>query len=130
MMKKALLVSLVTLTLLSGAQVVSATDDAPVHIDAGSGIRLLNPLGGNGGPESLPALLLSVLDFVIEVGSIVVAGMMVYVGYLFVVARGNPGKLEEARRALIYTLVGALMVLGSKAIAMGIVATVQALGGS
>lgn len=129
-MKEILAIGVLALVLLSGGQRAVAVDDAPVHIDADSGIRLLNPLGGDGGPDSLFGLLMGILDFVIEVGAIVVAAMMVYVGYLFVVARGNPTKIEEARRAFIYTLIGALIVLGSKAIAVGIAATVGALAGN
>lgn len=53
--------------------------------------------------------------------------MLVYVGYLFVVARGNPGEIEAARKALLWTLIGALILLGAKAIAIGIQQTVQAL---
>lgn len=72
-------------------------------------------------------LLNKILDFVITIGTIVVIFMLVYVGYLFVAAQGVPGKIEEARKALLWTVVGALILLGSKAIAIGIQATVQAL---
>ena len=90
----------------------------------GSNITLLNPLQGG---ASLESFLNSILDFVIRIGTIIVILMMVYVGYLFVAARGNAGKLEEARRALLWTIVGALILLGAKAIAIGIKATVDAL---
>lgn len=53
--------------------------------------------------------------------------MMVFVGYKFVVAQGEPAKITEARAMLLWTVVGALILLGSQAIAIGIKATVQAL---
>lgn len=85
---------------------------------------LVNPLGGG---TSLNALLADVLQFVVRIGSVVVILMLVYVGFLFVVARGNPGEISKARQALLWTVIGALVLLGAEAIAQGIQATVQAL---
>lgn len=90
----------------------------------GSSVTLINPLQGG---ASLESFLISILAFVIRIGTIVVIFMLVYVGYLFVIARGEPGKLTEARQALLWTIIGALILLGSQAIAIGIKATVQAL---
>ena len=58
---------------------------------------------------------------------VVVILMLVYVGYLFVVAQGSDTKITEARKALLWTIVGALILLGSQAIAIAIRETVQAL---
>lgn len=91
-----------------------------------TGTTLINPLNGGG---NLETFLLNILDFVILIGGIVVVLMIVYVGFLFVTARGEPGKITEARQALLWTVIGALVLLGSKAIAIGIEATVRALGG-
>ncbi|MEK7515891.1 MAG: hypothetical protein AAB555_03160, partial [Patescibacteria group bacterium] len=70
-----------------------------------------------------------ILDFVIRIGTVVVILMTVYVGYLFVAAQGKEEKIRDARTALLWTLVGALILLGSQAIAKGIEATVKALSG-
>ncbi|HQT83119.1 MAG TPA: hypothetical protein PLW99_03155, partial [Candidatus Paceibacterota bacterium] len=93
---------------------------------ANTSVTLINPLGSG---MSLSSFMTNILKFVIEIGSIVVVLMLVYVGYLFVVAQGNPSKIEAARGALLWTVVGALILLGAQAIAMGIQATVTALGG-
>ncbi len=90
----------------------------------GTNITLVNPLGAGVG---LMELLNKILAFVIQIGTIVVIFMLVYVGYLFVVAQGEPAKITAARQALLWTVVGALILLGSQAIAFGIQATVQAL---
>ncbi len=90
----------------------------------GTNITLVNPLGAGVG---LMELLNKILAFVIQIGVIVVIFMLVYVGYLFVVAQGEPAKITAARQALLWTIVGALILLGSQAIAYGIQATVQAL---
>ena len=68
-----------------------------------------------------------ILAFVIRIGTVVVILMLVFVGYKFVAAQGEPGKITEARQMLLWTVVGALILLGAQAIAKGIEATVRAL---
>lgn len=88
------------------------------------GVFLNNPLSAG---TSLPAFLNSILDFVIRIGTIVVILMVVYVGFMFVTAQGNETKLTTARRALLWTIVGALILLGAKAISLAIQSTVNAI---
>ena len=97
----------------------------PGGANTGGNVTLINPLGAG---TSLPTLLNDILQFVVQIGSIVVILMLVYVGFLFVTARGNETKISTARSALLWTVVGALILLGAQAIAIGIQATVQALG--
>lgn len=92
--------------------------------NTGTNVTLINPLKGG---ASLESFLNNILDFVIRIGAIIVVLMLVYVGFLFVTAQGNETKITEARKALLWTVVGALILLGAKAIALGITATVQAL---
>jgi hypothetical protein len=91
---------------------------------ANPGTTLMNPLRGG---ATLQSFLASILAFVVRIGAIIVVLMLVYVGYLFVVAQGSDSKLSEAKKALLWTLIGALVLLGAQAIANGIQATVQAL---
>jgi hypothetical protein len=67
------------------------------------------------------------LGFIIRIGTIVVVLMLVYTGFLFVKARGNPGEISTAKNSLLWTLIGGLILLGSQAIAKAIEATVQAI---
>ncbi len=90
----------------------------------GPSVTLLNPLGEG---TTLNSLLVDILKFVVRIGSIVVIFMLVYVGFKFVIARGNPTAIEEARNALLWTVIGALILLGAQSIALGIQATVKAL---
>lgn len=89
-----------------------------------SGGALINPLQGGG---DLWGLLNGILRFVINIGAIVVVLMMVYVGFKFVTARGNETAVTEAKKMLLWTVVGALILLGAQAISLGIRATVEAL---
>ncbi len=104
---------------------------APPQNTRTDSITLINPLKGvdcsRGNGNCLESFLLNILDFVIRIGSIIVVLMVVYIGYMFVRAQGVPGKIEEARKALLWTVVGALILLGAQAIAMAVKATVQAL---
>jgi len=70
---------------------------------------------------------MNILRFVIRIGSIIVVLMYVYVGFKFVAAQGNESKITEAKTMLLWTTIGALVLIGAQVIAMGIQATVQAL---
>lgn len=76
----------------------------------------------------LPTLLKVILQAVIELGSIILVIMLVWVGFLFVMARGNPEEISKARGALVWTLIGGLILLGAQAIMEVIKATVEGLG--
>ncbi|MFA6519797.1 MAG: hypothetical protein WCT41_03195 [Candidatus Paceibacterota bacterium] len=98
----------------------------------GPATTLINPLGNTSCSSNgtcLSSFLTSILRLVIQIGAVVVVLMLVYVGFLFVVARGDPGKITTARTALLWTVIGALVLLGAQAIASGVQATIQALGG-
>ena len=100
---------------------------------SGPSVTLINPLKGvdcmSGNGNCLMAFLSNILKFVVQIGTIVIILMLVYIGFLFVVAQGSETKLAEAKKALLWTIIGALVLLGAQAISMGIQATVQALGG-
>lgn len=103
----------------------SQTQTGPVGGQAGGiSTTLMNPLQGDG---SLESFLLNILAFVVRIGAIIVVLMVVYVGFMFVKAQGKEEEIRKARQALLWTLVGALILLGAQVIAMGIKATVQAL---
>ena len=90
-----------------------------------SGVALINPLGAG---TTLNSFLLSILNIITNtIGPVIVILMLVYVGFKFVTAQGSDSALTEARKMLLWTLVGALVLLGAKVIAIGIQATVQAL---
>lgn len=88
-------------------------------------ITLINPLGPG---ASVSSFLLSILNIITTtIGPVIVILMLVFVGFKFVTAQGEPGKITEARQMLLWTVVGALILLGAEVIAIGIEATVKAL---
>ena len=104
----------------------STTKTTGIDTTTGSG-KLINPLGEGATP---PGLSKAILEFVVRIGAVVVVLMLVYVGFLFVTAQGNETKITAAKSGLLWTVVGALILLGAQAIALAIEATVKALSTS
>ncbi len=102
----------------------SLTGTPPAADSTGGGGSLVNPLSNI---NSLPDLLTAILKGVVEIGAIFLTLMIVYVGFLFVAARGNEEKIRSARDALLWTVIGGLILLGAEAISLVIQATVKTL---
>lgn len=64
----------------------------------------------------------------IQIGIPIAVLFIVWAGFKFVLARGNAGKLDEARKNLMYTLIGIGIFLGAWLIATVIANTVNSLG--
>lgn len=88
-----------------------------------SGQTLVNPLKVG----TVPELLKLVLEAVVYIGSIILTLAIIWVGFKFVAAQGNPEKIKEARNALVWTLIGGLILLGAQAISLVIQSTVGSL---
>jgi hypothetical protein len=84
---------------------------------------LENPLNA----DSLVEFVAQVLKLVYQVGLPVVIIMIVYAGFLYVKARGNPGEIQSAHNALRWTLIGAAIILGASVIAVAIEGTIKSL---
>ena len=85
---------------------------------------IVNPLGEDG-PDSIPAFIKLIVRGVLVVGIPIVALAIIYTGFLFVEAQGNPEKITKAKKALTYTLIGAALLLGAFVVAEAIQATVE-----
>ena len=77
--------------------------------------------------DSVQGLIKTLLIGIIKIGIPIIALAIIYSGFLFVFARGNSEKLSEAKRALLYTAIGAGLILGAWALAQLISDTVLAL---
>jgi len=86
---------------------------------------ICNPLPG---VPDVPSLIQIILTGMLKIGIPIVALAVIYCGFLFVFARGNSEKLTKAKDSLLWTLVGAAVLLGAWAIAQMINATVLGLG--
>jgi hypothetical protein len=88
--------------------------------------KIVNPLG-EGRFTSIPGLIQTILEGALKISIPIIALAIIYCGFLFVSARGNPEAITKAKDALTWTIVGAGILLGSWAIAKMISATVLAL---
>lgn len=79
-------------------------------------------------PLQFPDIATAVAGFLrvlVMVALPIISFFIVYSGFLFVTAQGNPEKLGSARRNLVYVLIGAALILGAWVIATLIGGTVS-----
>ena len=86
-------------------------------------ITLDNPLGNK--INNLPSFIYMILDLAFQIGAIFSVLAIIYVGFLFVSARGDPEKLKTARTAFLYTVIGIAVLLGAVLIATVIQSTIS-----
>ncbi len=90
-------------------------------------VKIENPLGA-GGVSTVPQFIDKILDLAIQIALPILTLAIVYCGFLFVKAQGNPEELTKAKTALLYTLIGAAIILGAKVIESFVTDTVTELG--
>mgnify|MGYP001496471530 FL=1 len=94
-------------------------DTVSTNIDIG----IKNPLSSE--IDSIPAFIEAIIEIVLIIGVPIVVLAIIYVGFLFVKAQGKPEEITQAKKALIYTLIGAALLLGAFVIANAIGKTVD-----
>ncbi len=97
----------------------AGVDNTGVKINSG----IENPLGNS--VSDIPSFIVKIISFVLTIGVPIVTLAIIYSGFLFVTAQGNSEKLKSAKKTLLYTLVGAALLLGSLAIAEAIKGTIK-----
>ena len=85
--------------------------------------KIVNPLGDD--LKTIPDFIYALIKIVMYVGVPIVALAIIYTGFLFVTAQGDEKKLTEAKKAIINTLIGAVLLLGAFVIANAIKQTVD-----
>ncbi|MEK7088603.1 MAG: hypothetical protein AAB913_00550 [Patescibacteria group bacterium] len=88
-------------------------------------VTIVNPLGTK--TTTINDFIKILLEGAIKIGMPVITLAVIYSGFLFVSAQGKPESIKKAKDALLYTLIGAAILLGSWAIAQLIADTVKAL---
>ncbi|MBI2038704.1 MAG: TrbC/VirB2 family protein [Candidatus Niyogibacteria bacterium] len=86
-------------------------------------VTLDNPLKFN----TFSAIIQEIAKIVTMVGLPVIALFIVYAGFLYVTARGNETKVKKAHDTLLWTVVGAAIIVGAYAIATAIEKFAQSL---
>jgi hypothetical protein len=117
---------LLVLPILSLAQDCTVNPTAPgctVNPTPTNTTTIANPLHS----QTITDLIKTILEGVVKIGMPIIVLAVIYCGFLFVYARGKPEAIKKAKDALLYTLIGAAILLGSWAIAQLIADTVKAL---
>ena len=75
-----------------------------------------DPLKGPGGTGigSVSELIAKFVDWIINLGIVAVVLAFIYVGFQFVAAQGNPEGIAKAKKASLWTVIGTLILIGSK----------------
>jgi len=87
--------------------------------------QLKNPLRKD--INSIETFLKMLLEAVVTIATPIIVLMIVYSGFLFIKAQGKPEELITARKAVMWTIIGAIIVLGAAVLSEAIKGTVDDL---
>jgi hypothetical protein len=83
-----------------------------------------NPLNSN--MSDIPSIINAVMRGVImPLASILVVLALLYSGFKFVIARGNPTEIQKAREGLLWVLIGSAVLLGAYGISEFVKGTIN-----
>lgn len=85
----------------------ASTPSAPTQ-----NVTLNNPLPIN----TIEDLLEGILGIVVVIATPIVIFFIIYAGFLYVTAQGDETKLTTAKKALMYAIIGGVLILGAYAI--------------
>lgn len=77
-------------------------------------------------PGSIEDLLVGILNIFIVIATPIIVLFIVYAGFLYVTARGNAEQIQQATRALTYSIIGGILILGAVALSEVIANVVNA----
>ena len=91
------------------------------NTNSGGSTQLKNPLKS----QSIEDFILKIIDVLLVLALQIIILYIMYVGYLFVTAQGDSGQISTARSALLWAVVGGVIVLGAKVIVAVIQGTIR-----
>ena len=84
-------------------------------------IEITNPLKAT----SVSQVMTAFFDILVQLGAVAVVLAIIYAGFLFVAAKGNPEELNKAKKTFYWTIIGSLVLLGAQIIASVIEKTLK-----
>ena len=128
-MKKIIIITLLIIftMFVSGvvlAQSVSTGEDGPTVSTGEDGptvstgvetkvfTKLRNPIKA----DSIEEVILLIVDIMVYLGVALAILSIIWVGFLFVLAQGNPKKIEDARRYFFYIIIGLAVLISARVI--------------
>ena len=86
-----------------------------------------NPVGPR---TDIMTLVGNLLKLIAELGAVVCVFFIIYSGFLFIKAQGEPAELSKAKSVFMWSVIGAAVLLGASVIAELITGTVQSVIGN
>jgi hypothetical protein len=80
--------------------------------------------------STIQCFVSEVLKFIVDILAVVAVLYIMYAGFQFVLARGNPDAISDAKRSLLYALVGTGILLGAWVFATVIATTINQITGA
>ncbi|MEN9921893.1 MAG: Type secretion system pilin [Candidatus Parcubacteria bacterium] len=62
---------------------------------------------------SITDMIVAILNIVIIISTPIVVFFLIYAGFMYVTAQGNPEKLKAASSALLYGIIGGVIILAA-----------------
>lgn len=76
----------------------------------GQVIKIENPLEA----ETFEELIDSIINFIFSIAIVIAPIMIIVSGFYFVTAAGDPEKIKTAKRIILYTMIGLIIVILAK----------------
>ena len=122
-MKYTLWLGYCLLLLVSTQSAVADTHEISSEtIPCGTSGKLCNPLSSI---NSIPEFFQAILDIVMVFAIPFIVFFIIYAGFLYVMAQGNPDKVSKAHNALLYALIGGVLILAANALLAIVTGTVE-----
>jgi len=86
-------------------------------------VKLKNPLDDS--VSSIPLFFKAIIDILLIFAIPFIVFFIIYAGFLYVTARGNAETIKKAHNALLYALIGGLLILGANVLLDVITGTVD-----
>lgn len=84
-------------------------------------VRIQNPLRA----DNIVQLFTDIIDILLVFAVPLIVFFIIYAGFLYVTARGNESTITKAHMALLYALIGGVLILGAKVLIEVIGGTVE-----
>lgn len=104
-----------------GSNAVTGGSNAVTTGGGDSVVGLQNPLGS----QSLIGFFESILDVIMIFAVPIIVFFIIYAGFLYVTAQGNESKVSTAHMALLYAVIGGVIILGARVILAVISGTIS-----
>jgi hypothetical protein len=119
-------VSLAQNTIIGGGSNTTLGGGSNTSLGGVQQTTLSNPLNF----YSICGLVKAIFNVILTLGTPIAVLFLVYAGFRFIVARGNPGELQKARTNLVHVILGIAIFLGAWILGQIIASTINSIATS